>query len=170
MATTELPDMPHHVDYPDNNPKTSQGALKAPLELVPPIVLVAMSDAFAEGARKYGPYNWREKEISSTVYYGAVLRHLTAWFDGQDEDEDTGNCHISHALACLAMLVDAREIGKLNDNRPMKGGTSEALRMRVKSKEDALLQPLTTALDRLHEEVRLEEYSLPESSSSPRSS
>lgn len=109
--------------YPDNNPKTTQGLAKAPLHLVPPSVLANLSDAFAEGARKYGPYNWREKSISSSVYYAAVLRHLTAWWDGEDIDPDSqnGSHHLSNAQACLAMLQDAEGLGILNDDRPPPG-------------------------------------------------
>ena len=55
-------------EYPDDNPKTSLGIKKAALENVPPIVLAYLADAFSEGARKYGAYNWREKTVSSSVY------------------------------------------------------------------------------------------------------
>lgn len=108
-------------EYPDNNPKTAVGAKKIPLELVPPSAVHALAEAFSDGAKKYGPYNWREKTISSNIYYGAALRHLTAWWDGEDTAEDSGLNHLHHALACIAMLIDGKSVGKLNDNRPPKG-------------------------------------------------
>ena len=104
--------------YPDQNPKTRFGVKKAPLHLVPPSALYAMAEAFKVGGEKYGPYNWREASISSSVYYAAALRHLTAWWDGEDLDPETGNEHIWHAMACLALLVDGKAAGKLNDDRP----------------------------------------------------
>lgn len=109
--------------YPDDNPKTIYGDKKLPLHLAPMSAVHAMAEAFADGAKKYGPYNWREKTVSSTVYYGAALRHLAAWFDGEELAEDSGVPHLSHALACLAILVDAASIGKLNDNRPLRGAS-----------------------------------------------
>ena len=111
-------------DYPDNNPKTAVGAKKIPLEVVPPSAVHALAEAFADGAKKYGPYNWREKTISSSVYYGAALRHLCAWWDGEDYASDSGVHHLYHALACIAMVIDGDSVGKLNDNRPPKGAAS----------------------------------------------
>lgn len=107
--------------YPDNNPKTAVGAKKIPLEYVPPSAIHSLARAFADGARKYGPFNWREKTISSTVYYGAALRHLMAWYDGEDNASDSSLSHLDHALACIAMIIDGASVGKLNDNRPPKG-------------------------------------------------
>lgn len=107
--------------YPDDNPKTMYGENKLPVHLVPPTAVAALARCFAEGAVKYGPYNWRTARISSTVYYAAALRHLMAWYDGEDIDSDSGLPHIHKAMACLAMLADAQMIGKLNDNRPPVG-------------------------------------------------
>lgn len=123
--------------YPDNNPKTAFGAKKLPLEYVPPSAVCALAEAFADGAKKYGPYNWREKSISSSVYYGAVLRHLTAWWDGEDIAEDSGIDHLYHALACISMLIDGKSVGKLNDNRPPKGAASQMQKNWIKDKQTA---------------------------------
>jgi Domain of unknown function (DUF5664) len=107
--------------YPDNNPKTKFGVLKTPMHLVPPAALRGLAEAFANGAVKYGPYNWREKKISSSVYYGATLRHLTDWWDRIDEGDvapDSLVHHLKHAEACIAMLLDVLDSDKLNDDRP----------------------------------------------------
>lgn len=109
--------------YPDNNPKTQFGLAKTPMHLVPAAAVRGMAEAFANGAEKYGPYNWREKKISSTVYYAACLRHLTDWFDRIDEGDvapDSKVHHIKHAMACLAMILDTIGSELLNDNRPIK--------------------------------------------------
>lgn len=111
--------------YPDNNPKTAVGAKKLPLENVPPSAMHALAEAFADGAKKYGSYNWRTRTVSSSVYYGAALRHLQAWWDGEEVAEDTLINHLHHAMACLSILIDANSIGKLNDNRPPKGAASK---------------------------------------------
>lgn len=111
--------------YPDNNPKTAFGAKKLPLELVPPSAVAALAEAFADGAKKYGPYNWRDKSISSSVYYGAALRHLSAWWDGEDYAPDSGIHHLHHALACIALIIDGASVDKLNDNRPPKGAAGK---------------------------------------------
>lgn len=110
--------------YPDNNPKTMVGALKVPLELVPPSSNYFLAEAFKNGADKYGPYNWREKGISSSVYLGAAKRHLDAWWDGEDFAKDSGVHHIAHAMACCALILDSMTVGTLNDNRPPKGAAA----------------------------------------------
>jgi hypothetical protein len=112
-------------EYPDNNPKTVFGAKKIPLELVPPSAIHALAEAFENGANRYGAYNWRERTISSSVYYGAALRHLSAWWDGEEVAVDSGINHLHHALACIALIIDGRSVGKLNDNRPPKGAAAQ---------------------------------------------
>ncbi len=109
--------------YPDNNPKTAMGALKVPLHLVPPSANHFLALAMADGAKKYGPYNWREKTISTSVYIGAVKRHIDAFWDGEDFANDSKVHHIAHAMACLAIMMDAMTIGKLNDDRPPTGAS-----------------------------------------------
>src|SRR5208337_4069520 len=106
--------------YPDNNPKTEQGAKKTPLDLVPPALIRHTALAFANGADKYGPYNWRTAKISSNVYYAAMLRHIADWWDGEDKAPDSGVHHLAHAAACCAMILDTMETELLNDNRPPK--------------------------------------------------
>lgn len=121
-SSTPTPD-----GYPDDNPKTAFGVAKVPLHLVPPIAIANISLAFDNGAKKYGPFNWREKTISSTVYYAAAMRHLMAWFDGEDLAPDSGVHHLAHVMACCAMVLDSQSTGKLNDNRPTPGAFPKLL-------------------------------------------
>ncbi len=111
--------------YPDNNPKTRFGAAKVPLHLVPPSAKHYLAMAMADGARKYGPYNWRDKTISVSVYKAAAERHMDAFWDGEDCAPDSGVHHIAHAMACMALLLDAMTVGKLNDDRPTKGASPQ---------------------------------------------
>lgn len=107
-----------YVAPADGDPKASVGSSKLPLHLVPPSVLVALAGAFSEGAAKYGSSSWRHGAMAS-VYYAAALRHLVAWWAGEDIDPDSGvgKTHLAGALACLAILVDAEANGVLEDDR-----------------------------------------------------
>jgi Domain of unknown function (DUF5664) len=118
---------------PDDNPKTAFGTLKPSMSLIPGPALVAEAMVFALGAAKYGPYNWREKAISSRTYVDACERHLRAWLDGEDLDEESGQSHLAHARACLGMLLDALAVGNLNDNRPPVAPTGALIRQHTKS-------------------------------------
>ena len=111
--------------YVDNNPKTLVGALKLPLHLVPPSASHYLAMALADGAKKYGPYNWREIPVSVSPYYGAMKRHMDAFWDGEDYAKDSGVHHVAHAMACCAIILDAMSVGVLIDDRPPKGAAAE---------------------------------------------
>ena len=107
------------VKYPDNNPKSTQGAKKVPLGLIPTAASAEMAKAFADGCRKYGQANWRDTGVSATVYIHALLRHVALYYDGGEEvASDSGVHHLGHAMACLAIILDAAACGKLVDDRP----------------------------------------------------
>ena len=115
----------HPEPYPDNNPKTAIGVTKLPLHLVPPSATHYLAMAFADGAKKYGPYNWRDRTVSSSVYVAAAKRHIDAWWDGEDLSSDAKIHHIAHAMACMAIILDALTIDKLNDDRPTAGAAAK---------------------------------------------
>jgi len=110
------------------NPKDLEGNKKPPISLVPPSVLIHLAEAFKEGARKYGAYNWRTKKVQAMIYLDATLRHLLATIDGEDIDPESGKHHLAGALASLAVYIDAMETGNLIDNRPSKGVAGELIR------------------------------------------
>lgn len=112
--------------YPDDNPKTVLGVSKPSLSVVPPIAMYHMGQAMRDGKEKYGLMNWREHRVSSSVYYDAALRHLMAWWDGENRASDSGIHHLGHAMACMAIILDAESIGQLNDDRPVLGGNLPA--------------------------------------------
>jgi len=107
------------MNQPDNNPKTRAGGMnKLPLHLIPPRALAHVALAFADGGFKYQPYNWHEEQITASVYYGAAMRHLAAWWAGEDLPNDGVAHHLAHAACCLLMVLDTMDTGMLKDNRP----------------------------------------------------
>lgn len=110
------------------NPKDLIGNKKPSLSPIPVVSLLHLGAAMADGERKYGLCNWRENEVLSSVYYNAALRHLMSWWDGEQRADDSGVHHLGHAMACLAIILDAESINKLSDDRPIPGKFSDALR------------------------------------------
>ncbi len=104
-------------DLPDSNPKTAIGLSKPSLASVPPMPLFEIGKAMSDGARKYGRFNWREHSITGSVYYDAMMRHLTAWYNGEDIASDSGVHHLAHLAACVLIVLDAEAHGKINDDR-----------------------------------------------------
>lgn len=100
------------------NLKNQEAAKKLPLHLVPPALIEETAKAFADGAKKYTPYNWREGGASVSVYYGALLRHIFAYWNGEEISADARVSHLAHAAACIAILLDTQKYGSLEDDRP----------------------------------------------------
>lgn len=106
------------------NPKQRFGDKKIPLQLVPPAATIYSAIGLAEGAAKYGAYNWRDTGVESMTYVGAIMRHCLAYLDGEDIDPEGGKPHLAGLLASAAILADATEAGMLIDNRPKKNGSA----------------------------------------------
>lgn len=100
------------------NPKTIVGRLKAPcLSPVPATSLAWLAEAHADGARKYGPLNWRAVPIPLTVYIDAAIRHLLALKEGEDCASDSHLPHAAHIMAGMSIILDAVACGTLIDDR-----------------------------------------------------
>lgn len=98
--------------------KFDQG--KPRMELLPMAALQEVSKVLTFGASKYADNNWRGG-INYSRIYGALLRHLTAFVEGEEKDPETGLSHIAH-LACnsLFLLTFILEGRKELDDRPKK--------------------------------------------------
>lgn len=100
-----------------SNPKDLIGSDKLPLHLWPTTASALGCLALLDGALKYGRSNFRFVGVRASIYYDALVRHLNAWFEGEDDDPDSGLPHLAHVLACAAILVEAKAAGKLTDDR-----------------------------------------------------
>lgn len=77
---------------------------KPPISLIPREFIEDTALAFQYGAGKYGRHNFRKGiEISRTL--DAAMRHLMAFTDGEDIDPESGQSHLAHAAASIAMTV-----------------------------------------------------------------
>lgn len=117
------------------NPKDLVGAKKVPLGLLPAAGIIYGAVAMADGAAKYGPYNWRDKKVRMTIYLDAIERHLLAMRDGEDNASDSHHPHLGHIIACASILADAVEGDFLLDDRPLPGPAARVLAKFDHSKE-----------------------------------
>ena len=101
----------------DEGRKDDQG--KAPYHLLAPELLDGTAQVLAFGAAKYAPRNW-EKGMDWSRPFSALMRHMWAWWRGEDKDPETGMSHLWHASCCIMFLLayEERKIG--NDDRPNK--------------------------------------------------
>lgn len=90
---------------------------KARLDLLPPELLFGVSEILAFGATKYGDRNW-EKGMKWSRIFGALMRHMWAWWKGESADPETGKSHLWHAGCCIAFLIAYEQRATGEDDRP----------------------------------------------------
>lgn len=101
-----------------SNPKDVVGIKKVPMSAVSAPVMAEIGVAMLEGAAKYGRHNYRAVGVRSSVYYDSTMRHLMAWWEGEDVDVDSGMSHVTKAITSLVVLRDAMIQGMCTDDRP----------------------------------------------------
>ena len=90
---------------------------KLRLDLVPTDGILALAQVLTSGAEKYGERGW-EKGMAWSRPYAALMRHLLAWWSGQDTDPESGHSHLWHVLTNAAFLVAYEQRGIGEDDRP----------------------------------------------------
>jgi hypothetical protein len=122
---------------PTVNPKEIAGSKKPSIwSVMPRWIVLAVGRVMSVGAAKYGRFNYRESRIAASTYEDAIERHAQLWFDGEDNDPETGVSHLASIMASCALLMDAQATGKLDDDRQKTG--------LVRKKLDELTELLTT--------------------------
>jgi len=106
----------HTVTHP-TDPKGEAGSKKAPMWLLPPFALEEAAWVHGLGSAKYGPWNWVKTKVCASTYISAIMRHLMAWHQKQDNDPESGRSHLAHIVACCNILMDAQHKKCLDDDR-----------------------------------------------------
>lgn len=90
---------------------------KLPWGLLPFDALNEIVKVLLFGKTKYGARNW-ERGMDWNRPFDALMRHMTAWWQREDRDQETGTSHLANAGCCLLFLLayEIRGIGR--DNRP----------------------------------------------------
>lgn len=92
---------------------------KIRMELLPPHALEKIAGIFTFGANKYSAWNYVEGNgLSTSRIYGSLLRHMSAWYRGEEVDEETQQSHLYHAGCCIMMLIEIENKKDKIDDRP----------------------------------------------------
>lgn len=124
-----------NYEIKETNPKDSVGVKKVPMSTVSARVMMEIGLGMLEGDRKYGRHNYRVAGVRGSVYYDACMRHIMAWWEGEDVDQESGLSHITKALSCLTVLRDAMLNNKFYDDRPPKLEDGWVKKLNEKAKE-----------------------------------
>jgi len=102
----------------DTNPKDRLGVQKVAVGMYyPNIARIEGARVFSNSAPEYGAVNWRVKKVKLSVYIDAIERHMIAITAGEDIDAKSGLLHIAHVNACTAIIMEAKALGNLIDDR-----------------------------------------------------
>lgn len=99
---------------------------KVPYDYIPLHLLAEAAEVFhLVTTRKINPYprwNWL-KGMPWLVPYACLIRHLAAWFLGEDRDVGPGGSgkrHSAHMLCNILMIIHYEQTYPEGDNRPSK--------------------------------------------------
>ena len=88
----------------DNGRKQDGGKLE--YGLLPPLALEETVKVLTFGAQKYERDNWQKVPDSKRRYFDAMQRHVWAWKQGEQIDEESGIHHLAHAMCCMMFLYE----------------------------------------------------------------
>jgi len=75
------------------------------LDLIIPGFITGLGKVLTHGAKKYEPNNWQTLDAPLNRYYGAAMRHIEAWREGELLDPESGLPHLFHAVCNLMFLL-----------------------------------------------------------------
>jgi hypothetical protein len=81
-----------------------KGSKPERFDLIPTFPLESLARVYGHGAAKYADNNWR-RGYKWSLSYAALQRHLSAFWSGDDLDEESKLPHLAHAAwHCFALL------------------------------------------------------------------
>lgn len=103
--------MPDVFDTTETRVTSSTGGQKgtklARYDLIPARSLRLLAEHYGKGAEKYDDHNWR-KGYDWSLSFAALMRHAWAFWNGEDNDAETGSPHMAavafHAFALLEFM------------------------------------------------------------------
>lgn len=78
---------------------------KAMFNLILPEFEKAVAEVLTYGAKKYSPNNWQHVDDGLERYYAALRRHLCAWREGEEIDEESGLSHLAHVATNIMFIM-----------------------------------------------------------------
>lgn len=86
------------------------------MDLISGIFLTGLARVLTFGAQKYAAHNWRKGIVYSRLF-ASLMRHLWAWWGGEELDPESGESHLDHASCCLMFLRELSVTRKDLDDR-----------------------------------------------------
>lgn len=97
----------------DNGYKNDENKLR--FDLISPFFEEELARVLTYGANKYGVNNWQKLEDGITRYYAALRRHLNAFWQDKEVDEESGLSHLAHAAANIMFLIEHKRMQQYSE-------------------------------------------------------
>ena len=82
---------------------------KVQIGLVPPVFVTSVAKiltwAITEKENPYKKNSWQRVPKAKDRYYDALQRHILAWKDGEDYDDESRYHHLAHAATNALILL-----------------------------------------------------------------
>lgn len=93
-------------------------ATKVRVDLLPIDPMLDVANVFGFGARKYFANSYRHGQtVAWSRTYGSIIRHLFAFWNGEDNDPESGLPHLAHAGTQLFILMEHAKHNRDKDDR-----------------------------------------------------
>jgi hypothetical protein len=92
---------------------------KTRYDLLPASPLEQVARIYTFGANKYSDRNW-EKGMKWSRVFAACMRHMWAFWRGEDIDPESGQSHLAHAAFNVLALLEYTETQRVYDDRPKR--------------------------------------------------
>ena len=101
------------VTDPDTG--AQKGSKPERFDLIPTEPEKWLARVYGMGAAKYDDHNWR-KGYAWSLSYAAMMRHLNAFWSGEDLDPESGLPHLAHAAwHCFTLMTFMTEHPEKDD-------------------------------------------------------
>lgn len=91
---------------------------KLMFELITPECVIGIVECLTYGAKKYKPNSWQNVDNAIDTHYGALMRHLMAWRQGEIFDKETKLSHMKHVLSnAMFLLYHEEQNGKYKSKK-----------------------------------------------------
>lgn len=107
----------HAVSVPQDSGALRYDTNKLPYHLLPKEWEDGLTELLSIGAKKYERDNWK-KGMAWSRCYSALRRHLSAWWGGEDLDNESGRSHLLHVAWNALVLYSYTKAKKGEDDRP----------------------------------------------------
>jgi hypothetical protein len=94
-----------------------KGAKPQAMALLPWDALPVVSEVYGFGAEKYEADNWR-RGYAWSLSFSAMMRHLAAFWSGEETDPESGLPHLAHAafhVMALIVFSGGKKYAELDD-------------------------------------------------------